>query len=108
MNKIQNKETEIIQRFILILTYVNIENSLNCSMMKCEKESMVKSSKLSCSGKAFDMGVVSVRRMVSPSELVVVWSVYQVSSSYNLLEFRFPLLGNSEFYTSQLWFDKTL
>jgi len=28
-------------------------------------------------GKAFDMGVVSVRRMVSPSELTVVWSVYQ-------------------------------
>jgi len=28
-------------------------------------------------GKAFDMGVVSVRRMVSPTELVVVWSVYQ-------------------------------
>jgi len=28
-------------------------------------------------GKAFDMGVVSIRRMVSPTELVVVWSVYQ-------------------------------
>ena len=69
--------------------------------------SMVKSSKLSCSGKAFDMGVVSVRRMVSPSELVVVWSVYQVSSSYILLQFRFPL-GNSDFCTSQLWFDQTL
>ena len=68
---------------------------------------MVKSSKLSCSGKAFDMGVVSVRRMVSPSELVVVWSVYQVSSSYILLQFRFPL-GNSDFYTSQLCFDQTL
>ena len=30
------------------------------------------------SGKAFDMGVVSIRKMVSPSELTVVWSVYQV------------------------------
>ena len=30
------------------------------------------------SGKAFDMGVVSIRRMVTPTELVVVWSVYQV------------------------------
>jgi len=28
-------------------------------------------------GKAFDMGVVSIRRMVSPTELIVVWSVYQ-------------------------------
>jgi len=28
-------------------------------------------------GKAFDMGVVTVRRMVSPTELVVLWSVYQ-------------------------------
>ena len=28
-------------------------------------------------GKAFDMGVVSVRKMVSPTELTVVWSVYQ-------------------------------
>ena len=28
-------------------------------------------------GKAFDMGVVSVRRMVSPTELTVLWSAYQ-------------------------------
>ena len=28
-------------------------------------------------GKAFDMGVVSVRKMISPTELSVVWSVYQ-------------------------------
>ena len=29
MNKKQNKETEIIQRFILILTYINTDDSLH-------------------------------------------------------------------------------
>ena len=37
------------------------------------------------SGKAFDMGVVSIRKMVSPSELTVVWSVYQVFYTHVLI-----------------------
>ena len=28
-------------------------------------------------GKGFDIGCISVRRMVSPDELVVIWSAYQ-------------------------------
>ena len=54
-----------------------------CVGVKCLSRKSTQSSEeddlivTSHAGKGFDIGCISVRRMVSPSELTVIWSAYQ-------------------------------